>query len=69
MNHISVKLAFGRREKIFGGTKCSRRQKAYKKIEKKWRLFFCFLETVNCLWGAAKKLAGGAPNGNVTPLL
>ena len=26
------------------------------------------LETVKNLWGAAKKISRGAPNGNVTPL-
>ena len=68
MNHNSANLAFGRREKIFGGTKRSRGgKKPIRKSEKKWRpfLFFLFfLETV----GAAK-MSRGAPNGNVRPLL
>ena len=71
MYHISANLAFGRREKIFGGTKSSRGREAYKKNRKKsGDLFFFlfFLETVKNLWGR-QKMSRGAPNGNVTPLI
>ena len=59
MDHISANLAFSGREKIFGGTKSSRGQEAYKKNRKKSGDLFFFLETVKNLWGAAKKSAGG----------
>ena len=76
MDHMSVNLAIGRREKkIFGGIKSSRSgKKPIIKTEKKsGDLFFYvsffsfFLETVKFLWGRQKNQQK-APNGNVTPL-
>ena len=48
MDHISAILAFGGREKIFGG----------QKAPKKWRPFFFFLDSKRFV-RAAKKSAGG----------
>ena len=63
MYHISANLAFGRREKIFGGTKSCRGQEAYKKNRKKsGDLFFFFV----C--GGGKKWVGGHQMAYVTPL-
>ena len=43
MDHISANLAFGGREKIFGGTKSSRGgKKPIRKTEKKVATFFFF---------------------------
>ena len=57
MDHISANLAFGGREKIFGGTKSSRGggQEAYKKNRKKSGDLFFFLETVKFFVGSGKK--------------
>ena len=57
MDHISVKLAFGRREKyILGYKKLQGRQKAYNKNRKKnGDLFF---ETVKFCGGGKKKQQG-----------
>ena len=63
MNHNSVNLAFGRREKnIWGYKKLQGGKKPIRKSEKKSGDLFFFLffyETVKKLWGAAKKWAGG----------
>ena len=61
MYHMSANLAFGRREKIFGGTKSCRGKEAYKKNRKKSGdlfFFFFFLETVKNLWGRQKMSRG-----------
>ena len=70
MCHILVNLAIGQREKIFGGTKSSRRrQKGYKGVQKNIvdLFYFIFRHSSFCGgWGA--KNQQGAPNCDVTPL-
>ena len=57
MYHMSADLAFGRREKIFGGTKSCRGKEAYKKNQKKsGDLFFFFF----FFFGDSKKFVGAA---------
>ena len=71
MDHILANLAFGGRKKnIWGSKKLQGGKKPKIKTEKKVAtfFFFFFLETVKNLWGAAKKISRGAPNGNVKPL-
>ena len=65
MDHISANIAFGGREKnIWGYKKLQGGKKpiSIRKTEKKVAtlfFFFFFLGTVQNLWGAAKKSAGG----------
>ena len=58
MYHMSANLAFGRREKIFGGTKSCRGKEAYKKNRKKSGDLFFF----SFFFGDSKKFVGAAKN-------
>ena len=67
MYHISVNLAIGRREKIFGYKKLQGRQKGYKGWQKNSVHLFCSFFRLTFVVGPAKKSAG-VSNGYVTPL-